>query len=150
MDAIITVSGNLGTDVDYRNTQGYSWANFRLACTPRIRRGDEWVDGHTTWVNVDCGGRIADNVRDSLVKGDPVVVTGRLRTKVWESEGTRHERVVIEANCLGHDLSRGVSQFNRTPLGPATQATGQDEAGGSTEGDDDLAESQPVGSAVLG
>ncbi|NLA29583.1 MAG: single-stranded DNA-binding protein [Propionibacterium sp.] len=114
MDAFITVSGNLGTDVDYRATDTFSRASFRIASTPRIRRADEWVDGHTTWVNVECGNRLADNARDSLVKGDPVVVFGRLRTKIWESGGTKHERMVIEASSIGHDLTRGTSQFTRS------------------------------------
>ena len=81
MDAYITVSGNLGTDVEHRATDNYSRASFRLASTPRIRRGDDWIDGHTTWVNIECTNRLADNARDSLAKGDPVVVFGRLRTR---------------------------------------------------------------------
>ena len=84
-----------------------------LASTPRIRRGDDWIDGHTTWVNIECSNRLADNARDSLAKGDPVVVFGRLRTKVWESEGTKHERMVIVASSIGHDLSRGSTAFPR-------------------------------------
>ena len=116
MDAYITVSGNLGTDVEHRATDNYSRASFRLASTPRIRRGDDWIDGHTTWVNIECTNRLADNARDSLAKGDPVVVFGRLRTKVWESEGTKHERMVIEASSIGHDLSRGTSKFTRNPV----------------------------------
>ena len=53
MDAYITVSGNLGTDVEHRATDNYSRASFRLASTPRIRRGDDWIDGHNTWVNIE-------------------------------------------------------------------------------------------------
>jgi single-strand DNA-binding protein len=116
MDAIITVSGNLGADVEFHQGDGFSKASFRIACTPRLRRGQDWVDGHTTWLNIECSNRIADNVRDSLTKGDPVVVTGRLRTRVWESQGTKHERMVIEASSIGHDLSRGTSKFTRNPV----------------------------------
>ncbi len=114
MDAHITVTGNIGTDIDYRAYDGFSRANFRLASTPRIRRGAEWTDGTTTWVNVECANRIAENARDSLVKGDPVVVTGRLRTRVWEAEGTRHEKLVVEATSIGHDLGRGTTQFTKS------------------------------------
>lgn len=111
MEAILTVSGNLGTEVDHRTFEGYNRASFRLASTPRVRRGQEWVDGQTTWITVECNNRLADNVRDSFEKGDPVVVTGRLRTRVWTHEGTRYERLVVEATALGHDVSRGVSVF---------------------------------------
>lgn len=114
MDAIITVAGNLGTEVDFQPYDNFCRASFRMACTPRIRRGNDWVDGNTTWINVECTNRIAENARDSLCKGDPVVVTGRLRTRVWEAEGTRHERLVVEAAAIGHDLSRGTSTFARS------------------------------------
>lgn len=120
MDAIVTVSGNLGTDVEHYQGEGYSRASFRIACTPRLRRGQEWVDGHTTWLNVECSNRTADNARDSLVKGDPVIVSGRLRTRVWEAQGTKHERMVVEAISVGHDMSRGVSLFTRNPARPET------------------------------
>ena len=118
MDAYITVSGYLGTDVEHRPGDGYSYASFRLANTPRFRRGTEWVDGNTTWFTVECSNRVADNARDSLTKGDPVVVTGRLRTKSWQSEGSRHERVVIAAESIGHDLSRGTTRFTKNPPPP--------------------------------
>ncbi len=122
MDAHITVSGNLGTEVEHRSGDGYSRASFRLASTPRLRRGQEWVDGHTTWVTVECSNRVADNARDSLAKGDPVVVFGKLRTHIWVTEGVRNERLVVEASSLGHDLSRGTSQFTRTPVARDTTA----------------------------
>lgn len=115
MDALITVSGNLGTEVEYRAGDGWSIASFRLACTPRLRRNNTWVDGNTTWLSIEGYNRLADNLRDSLAKGDPVVVTGRLRTKVWQTEQTRNERVVIEATAIGHDLARGTTQFTKNP-----------------------------------
>ena len=118
MDALITVSGNLGTEVEYRAGDGWSIASFRLACTPRLRRNNTWVDGNTTWLSIEGYNRLADNLRDSLAKGDPVVVTGRLRTKSWQSEGTRHERVVIAAESIGHDLSRGTTRFTKNPPPP--------------------------------
>lgn len=142
MDALITVSGNLGTEVEHRAGDGYSYANFRLACTPRLRRGDEWVDGNTTWLTVECANRIADNARDSLAKGDPVIVSGRLRTRVWRAGDEHNERLVIEATALGHDLSRGTSRFTRNPARSSdpVSAASADEA----EEPADEAELQPA------
>ena len=130
MEAQIALSGNLGTDVEFVSGEGWNIARFRLGCTPRWRKGDEWVDGDTTWISVRTSGYTALNVRDSLRKGDPVVVTGRLRTRSWIDEaGAKQERLVVEASSLGHDLSRGVSSYTRPervtsppvddePLGP--------------------------------
>lgn len=113
MEAHITVTGNLGTDVEFRAFETFSRASFRLACTPRIRRGNAWTDGTTTWINIECANRIAENAHESLAKGDPVIVTGRLRTRVWESDGAKHEKLVVEATSIGHDLGRGTSQFTK-------------------------------------
>lgn len=114
-DALITLTGNVGTDVEYSEGAGWSLARFRLACTPRRVAQGVWVDQETTWIAVTVWGRMATNVNTSLAKGDPVVVTGKLRTSAWQSaDGTRHERLVVEASAIGHDLARGTSTFQRT------------------------------------
>ena len=113
-DALITLTGNLGTDVEFTQGDGWSLARFRLACTPRRLREGTWVDTETTWIGVSAWGRTATNMRDSLTKGDPVVVHGKLRTSAWQgADGVRHERLVVEAIAIGHDLTRGRSSFTR-------------------------------------
>ena len=92
MDANVSFSGNLGTDVDYVEGRGWCAARFRVAHTPRRLVDGTWVDGNTTWLTVRTSGRLARNCRDSLVKGDPVIVSGRLRTKVWrDTDDNEHE-----------------------------------------------------------
>ncbi|GAA2099302.1 hypothetical protein GCM10009841_13140 [Microlunatus panaciterrae] len=117
MEANVTMSGYVGGDVEYRSGQDNRVAtgSFRLACTPRIRRGGDWRDGETTWVTVTCFRALADNAASSISRGDPVIVVGRLRTQVWEGrdDGERHERMVLEALTIGHDLSRGTSVFKK-------------------------------------
>ncbi|MGD8214409.1 single-stranded DNA-binding protein [Aestuariimicrobium sp. Y1814] len=114
MDAQITLSGNVGTDVEFSSGDGWSYARFRLACTPRLIRNSEWVDGDTTWLNVRARNATALNVKESIKKGDPVIVTGKLRTHAWSNaDGEKFDRLVVEASSLGHDLSRGTSTFTR-------------------------------------
>lgn len=142
MDINVSLSGNVGTAVDYTSGDGYSFASFRLATTPRVRRNAEWSDGETTWITVEVSNRTADNARASINKGDPVLVIGRLRTKRWQGrDGEQRERLVLTALALGHDLSRGTSQFNRserqavsppnadTEVGPGTGTSGGQEVG---------------------
>lgn len=113
-DAQITLTGIVGTDVEFSQGAGWSLARFRLSCTPRRLRAGQWVDQETTWIGITAWGRTAENMRDSLAKGDPVVVTGKLRTSAWEGvDGTRHERMVVEVSAIGHDLTRGRAQFSR-------------------------------------
>ncbi len=115
MDAHLYMTGWVGTDVESRTTRtGLSTASFRLACTPRLRRGGDWVDGETSWVTVTCYRALAENVASSVAKGEPVTVAGKLRTNAWvDADGTRHERQVLEATVVGHDLTRGTSTFSR-------------------------------------
>jgi single-strand DNA-binding protein len=115
MDMAVTVTGNVGSDVEHRVTRtGLATAQFRLACTPRVFREGAWQDQPTTWIAIECFRGLADNVSSSLTKGDPVVVQGRLRTRSWtDTNDVAHERLVIEATALGHDLNRGTSAFRR-------------------------------------
>lgn len=120
MEANITISGNVGGEVDYRAVSDQAAVStFRLACTPRLVRNGTWTDGTTTWVSVQCWRQLAANVAHSVHKGDPVIVTGRLRTNRWRGEdGTEHERLIIEATRIGHDLTRGTTQFTKTERAP--------------------------------
>lgn len=124
MDAMVWMTGYVGGDVEFRTVkEEYTFASFRLACTPRLWRGGEWVDAETTWIAVSCSRGLAENVRSSIGKGDPVVVAGKLRTDRWtDGQGGAHERLVIEAVSVGHDLSRGTSVFRRVSRSVAETA----------------------------
>ncbi|MGH3411792.1 MAG: single-stranded DNA-binding protein [Marmoricola sp.] len=116
-DAVVTFQGWLGNDVNFRDTSRGSVANLRVGSTPRIRKREtgDWVDGETNWFSVTCWRALAENVRDSLRKGDPVIVHGRLRTDVWQrADGQSSTTYVVEAMYVGHDLARGTSLFTKT------------------------------------
>ncbi|GLW69556.1 hypothetical protein Kpho02_18550 [Kitasatospora phosalacinea] len=115
-EALVTMVGNAASGVTYRETPGgVSVANFRLAARERRydrERGD-WADGETTWVTVVAWRRLAVNVVSSVNKGDPLLVSGRLRVREWEQDGNRRVEVEIDARAVGHDLARGTSAFRR-------------------------------------
>ena len=113
MEAQVHITGYAGTEVESRGNGTVS--AFRLACTPRIRTKSGWTDGNTTWIEVACFRTLAQHVAQSVHKGDPVLVVGKLRTNVWEKDGQTYERLVLEADMVGHDLNRGTSAFQRTP-----------------------------------
>jgi single-strand DNA-binding protein len=64
-------------------------------------------------MTVTCARRLAQNVAVSLHRGDPVIVTGRLR--VQQSGDSRLARVEIEAVGVGPDLNRVAAALARTP-----------------------------------
>jgi single-strand DNA-binding protein len=113
MEAQVHITGYAGTEVESRGNGTVS--AFRLACTPRIKTKNGWSDGNTTWLEVACFRTLAQHVAQSVRKGDPVLVVGKLRTNVWEKDGQTHERLVLEADMVGHDLNHGTSIFQRPP-----------------------------------
>ncbi|MDP4804714.1 MAG: single-stranded DNA-binding protein [Candidatus Nanopelagicales bacterium] len=119
-DIELTIVGNVVRDVEMRFTSsGEPVASFRVACgTRRFDRSHErWVDGDTHYFTVSCWRALARNVVQSVEKGMPVVVRGRLRSRELERECGDHKHVTrfqdIEAVAVGHDLSRGVAKFTR-------------------------------------
>lgn len=117
-ETLITLAGWLGNDVQLRQVGDQPVANFRVASTPRRyqRKTDSWVDGDTQWYSVSAWRGLADNCAQSLRRGDPVVVHGRLRVETWTgTSGAEMTSFEIDASFVGHDLARGTSRFTRTP-----------------------------------
>lgn len=139
-DTVIHMVGHVGTDVDYRKVgNGTHLSTFRLATTPRRwdRAAGQYVDGTTTWITVQCWRALAEHVRDSLRRGDPVIAAGKLKTEEWTKDGVRNSRFILEGTTVGHDLSRGVSSFRkvvRQPDNPAYDRAGGHDAPQEIEG----------------
>ncbi|MFB6894456.1 single-stranded DNA-binding protein [Kitasatospora sp. NPDC056327] len=157
----VTVIGNVATEVTYAQTpNGVPVANFRLASTERRydRARDGWVDGETQWLTVTAWRALAGHLIDSLAKGDPVVVSGRLRVREWTEGEVKRSRVEIDARSVGHDLSRGTARFNWAPgarAGSPDGFAGGDRGGPPGRGADGAdgapgASGAPFGEAVPG
>jgi len=120
-DIYTTVVGNLASEVSLRTTaSGKAFASFRIASNPRKfnRATNQWVDSDPNYLTVACWGALAENVQDSLKKGDPVVVSGKLKIRQWQDGDKSGTAVEVEAQAVGADLARGTSTFkrvNRTP-----------------------------------
>ncbi|MER6399475.1 single-stranded DNA-binding protein [Kitasatospora sp. NPDC086009] len=125
----VTVIGNVATEVSCtRTADGVAVANFRLASTERRydRLREAWVDGETQWVTVTAWRALAAHLIGSLSKGDPVVVSGRLRVREWMDGEARRSRVEIDARSVGHDLSRGTAVFTWGAASRAEPAEGRE------------------------
>ena len=112
--------------------------SFRLASTQRrFDRGrNRWVDADTNWYTITTFRQLAVNVQHSVVKGDRVVVTGRLRIREWDTGERTGTTVDIEADAVGHDLSWGTTAFTRvltsTSTSTAAAAATPTDSDGST------------------
>jgi single-strand DNA-binding protein len=139
-EAQISLTGYVATQpVTKMVKSGATYMSMRVAWTPRRqdRVTGEWVDGNTSYVTVICWRKLATNAGLCVRKGDPVIVKGRLSIRTYEDkQGVQRNAVEVEANSVGHDLSRGVALFQR--VRPQTGLTASEYAasnGGQPTGD---------------
>ena len=126
-DTMVTLQGYVGGEVELRQAGEAVVANLRVAATPRkyLRRTDEWVDGDTQWYTVNAWRQLGEHCARSLLRGDPVVVHGRLTMRPYINKaGVETVALEIEALLVGHDLTRGISAFTRRPATATTPAVG--------------------------
>jgi single-strand DNA-binding protein len=115
-ESMVTFQGWLGGDVRTQQAGGVLVAKFRVASTPRRlnRATGEWHDGPTQWYSVSAWRALGEHCAESLRRGDPVVVHGRLTQATWvNQEGVEMTSLEVDASFVGHDLSRGTSDFTR-------------------------------------
>lgn len=155
-EATVTVTGYVGTTPALHLSQNQvAWTSFRVGSTRRVRDAvtGQWRDGRTTWFTVKAFRGAARTVCESLVQGQPVVLTGRLSAEEWtDRDGRDRVNLVVDADAIGPDSTRGMTRFSKVihESGPAPQdRTGQVEASPwetaapddarSLTGEDDLA-----------
>ncbi|MDJ0458587.1 single-stranded DNA-binding protein [Arthrobacter sp. NQ7] len=117
----ITVIGNLTSDPELRFTpSGSAVANFTIASTPRTfdRQSNEWKDGETLFLRASVWREAAENVAESLTKGTRVIVTGRLKSRSYETkEGEKRTVIELEVDEIGPSLRYANAKINRTQRG---------------------------------
>jgi single-strand DNA-binding protein len=125
-DTHVTLTGNLTDDPELKFTPtGASVATFRIAVTPRIRDGESWRDGETSFFRVNAWRDLAEHVADSLTKGDRAIVIGRLKARTWETaEGDKRTVVEVEADEVAPSLRWATAKPQRaTRTGTKATAT---------------------------
>lgn len=145
MSSKITVIGNVVNSPTRNRTQNGSVTNFRVASNDRRfdTATQDWIDGHSFFVDVECWGELGGNVSHSISKGDPVVVVGAIRTHEWDSDQGRRSRPQIKAEAVAPNLARGVADFRKTPRAaqseaPEAEAPADSAATSSSDEFDDL------------
>ena len=103
----VTIVGNLTDDPELRYTpNGAAVANFRVAVSRRGKdESGQWKDLDTSFFRVSAWRSLGENVAESLTRGSRVLVTGRLRSRSWETQdGETRSTVEIEADEVGPSL----------------------------------------------
>jgi single-strand DNA-binding protein len=120
-DTVITVIGNITGDPELRFTpSGAAVANFTVASTPRQfdRQSNEWKDGETLFMRCSVWRDAAENVAESLQRGTRVIVSGRLKSRSYETkEGEKRTVVEMDVDEVGPSLRYATAKVNRTQRG---------------------------------
>jgi single-strand DNA-binding protein len=117
-EAVVTVIGFVAQDPIFEVlASGTSLMSLRIGSTPRRydREIGQWRDEDPMFLTVSCWRTLADNLQAcELQRGDPVIVTGKLRIREYVKDGQRRFSAQVEATTVGHDLSRGIARFQRS------------------------------------
>jgi single-strand DNA-binding protein len=116
-ETIITVIGNLTDDPELKFTpSGAAVANFTVASTPRTfdRQTNEWKDGDALFLRCAAWRQLAENVAESLTKGQRVIVTGALRVRQFErQDGSKGTSVELNVDEVGPSLRYATAKVTK-------------------------------------
>lgn len=113
----ITIVGNLTGDPELKYTQsGHAVANFSIASTPRTfdRQSNDWKDGETLFMRCSSWRDLAENITNSLTRGDKVIARGSLKQRSYETTaGEKRTVVEMDVTEIGPALSRGTARLQK-------------------------------------
>lgn len=114
-----TITGNVVAEPVLKFTKNSTpVASFSVA----VHRGKD-DNKHTSFFDVVCWRELAENVTESLQKGQRVIVTGRIEQRSWEAEdGTKRSTVEIIADEVGHSLRWATAVATKNPRGGETSS----------------------------
>jgi single-strand DNA-binding protein len=133
-ETTLTLIGNLTNEPELRFTpSGGAVANFTIASTPKTfdRNSNEWKDGETLFLRASVWKEAAENVAESLTKGMRVIVSGRLKSRSYETkEGEKRTVIELEVDEIGPSLKYATAKVTKASKGGDRQHAGyQDKQG---------------------
>ena len=113
-DNTVTIIGNVTRDPELRYlTSGTALAQLGVAVNRRYMQNNEWQE-ETSFFDVVCWRDLADNVSESISKGDRIIVTGRLEQRSWETQdGDKRSKVEIVADEVGPSLRWATARIEK-------------------------------------
>jgi single-strand DNA-binding protein len=138
----LTITGNLTADPELRFiSSGKALATFTVVSSKSTKLPDgTWENSDTTFWEVKCWGKTAENVAESLTKGTSVIVSGSAVQENWEDKNTGQKRskISITAWNVGPDLKRHIAKVEISPTSPfnATNPSTNSEPWGVAKEDD--------------
>jgi single-strand DNA-binding protein len=117
----IELSGRTTADVELKQTTGGTpVAKFTLAVDKSTKNADGTWDNQAIFVDCVAWKDTAERIKD-VSKGTPLYVEGRLDTRTYEKDGTRHkvtevivDRVQVEKTQANREVTTQVTTQDNT------------------------------------
>ena len=105
-------TGRIGRIQDlFEFDNGGCVVNFSVAETPRIKKGDEWVDGTPIWTDVALFGDEARNfVKSDIKPGTFVTVIGTRTAREYTTKDSQEKR--IAQSITAEQVAVAITKFN--------------------------------------
>ena len=119
---LITLQGNVCMEPNLQFTaNGKAMAKVRVACGER-KKDDlgNWVDGDTTFLDCTLWGHQAESAVESITKGTPVIVIGKLKQRTIEKDGVKSTYFDVAVDSLAVDVKRSAKIDPSDPWGGGT------------------------------
>ncbi|HEY7720325.1 MAG TPA: single-stranded DNA-binding protein, partial [Pedococcus sp.] len=95
------------------------------------RQSNEWKDGETLFMRCSVWRDAAENVAESLQRGTRVIVSGRLKSRSYETkEGEKRTVIEMEVDEVGPSLRYATAKVNKTQRGGGGGGFGGQQGGG--------------------
>ena len=109
----LTITGNVVADPELRVTpSGKTVSSFTVVSSKSVKQADgTWENTDTTFWDIKCWGKTAENVADSVQKGMSVIVVGTAVQENWDDKatGAKRSKIAVTAWNVGIDLKRHVT-----------------------------------------
>jgi len=117
----ITIIGNLTDATELRFTAaGKAVANFTVAESKRVKDGDGWKDGPSTFWRCSLWDATAENMAESLSKGMRVIVVGEVAQRSYETNaGEKRTVFEVTAQEVGPSLKWATAKVEKSAGKPS-------------------------------
>lgn len=116
-DNTITIVGNITKEPELKFLgSGNAAVKFSVAVNKRKKGKDGEYEDSTSYFDVQAYGTLAENLANSVTKGNRIVVTGEIEQRSWEDkDGNKRSTVEITASEAGPSLRWATAEVTRTP-----------------------------------
>lgn len=146
----VTVIGTLTADPTLKFTpSGHAVASFSIASNERKPDGNGgWQDGSATFLRCSIWRDAAENLVESVHRGDRVIAVGRLKQREYEKDGEKRTVYELDVDEIGPSTRWAQTKVSKANRSGGGQSHGSAGSGGGAPVDDPWGSAPASGSSA--